>query len=79
MSKINFVLVLLLLISSCGQDTNKDKGIKSRSKRDDLREQAQEVQKTPEEALRDKLSDNQKQGLNFLKGALGDDNDLKNF
>ncbi|AHH04277.1 Mlp lipoprotein family protein (plasmid) [Borrelia nietonii YOR] len=79
MSKINFVLVLLLLISSCGQDTNKDKGIKSRSKRDDLREQAQEVQKTPEEALRDKLSDNQKQGLNFLKGALGDDNDFKKF
>ncbi|AHH13142.1 Lipoprotein (plasmid) [Borrelia hermsii YBT] len=61
MKKINFVLIiLLLLISSCGQDNNKDKGIKSRSKRDDLREQAQEGQKTPEEALRDKLSDNQK-------------------
>lgn len=32
MNKINFVLVLLLIISSCNQDNNKDKGVKSRNK-----------------------------------------------
>ncbi|AHH14405.1 Mlp family lipoprotein [Borrelia hermsii] len=75
MSKINFILVLLLLISNCGQDNNKDKEIKSRNKRNSG-EATQEVQKTPEEALREKLTEEQKKGLNFLKDALGDDNKL---
>ncbi|ABF82191.1 Mlp family lipoprotein [Borrelia hermsii] len=74
MSKINFILVLLLLISSCNQDNNKDKKIKSRNKRD--LETTQKVQKTPEEALREKLTEKQKKGLDFLKDALGDDNKL---
>ncbi|AHH14443.1 Mlp family lipoprotein [Borrelia hermsii] len=80
MKVINFVLIILLLIiSNCGQYNNKDKGIKSRSKRDDLREQAQEVQKTPEEALREKLNDIEKSNLNFLKDALGDENKFNQF
>ncbi|ACH95239.1 Mlp family lipoprotein (plasmid) [Borrelia recurrentis] len=64
----NFTLILLLLMSSCKQDNNTNKGIKSRNKRD--LEQQVEAQKTPEEALREKLNDNQRKGLDFLKDAL---------
>ncbi|ETZ17729.1 Lipoprotein [Borrelia duttonii CR2A] len=41
----NFTLILLLLMSSCKQDNNTNKGIKSRNKRD--LEQQVEAQKTP--------------------------------
>ncbi|WP_024654396.1 Mlp family lipoprotein [Borrelia hispanica] len=73
----NFTLILLLLMSSCEQDNNTNKGIKSRNKRD--LEQQVEAQKTPEEDLREKLSDNQKQGLDFLKEALSSESDFNNF
>ncbi|WP_155806558.1 Mlp family lipoprotein [Borrelia duttonii] len=64
----NFTLILLLLMNSCDQEKNTNKGIKSRNKRD--LEQQVEAQKTPEEDLREKLSDNQRKGLDFLKEAL---------
>ncbi|WP_024654535.1 Mlp family lipoprotein [Borrelia hispanica] len=68
----NFTLILLLLMNSCEQDNNTNKGIKSRNKRD--LEQQVEAQKTPEEDLREKLSESQKQGLDFLKEALSSEN-----
>ncbi|ACH95195.1 Mlp family lipoprotein (plasmid) [Borrelia recurrentis] len=68
MKIINFTLILLLLMSSCEQDNNTNKGIKSSNKRD--LEQQVEAQKTPEEDLREKLDDNQRKGLDFLKEAL---------
>ncbi|UPA18367.1 Mlp family lipoprotein [Borrelia puertoricensis] len=73
MNKINFILVLALLISSCEYEHG-NATPKSRVKRN-LEEQ-EEVQKTPEDALREKLNDTQKQGLDFLKDALGDDSIL---
>ncbi|WP_025401543.1 Mlp family lipoprotein [Borrelia crocidurae] len=73
----NFTLILLLLMSSCEQDNNTNKGIKSRNKRD--LEQQVEAQKTPEENLREKLNDNQRKGLDFLKEALSSDSDFNNF
>ncbi|UPA11667.1 Mlp family lipoprotein (plasmid) [Borrelia parkeri] len=73
MNKINFILVLALLISSCEYEHG-NATPKSRVKRN-LEEQ-EEVQKTPEEVLREKLNDTQKQGLEFLKDTLGDDNKL---
>ncbi|ETZ17283.1 Mlp lipoprotein family protein [Borrelia duttonii CR2A] len=73
----NFTLILLLLMSSCDQEKNTNKGIKSRNKRD--LEQQVEAQKTPEEALREKLNDNQKKGLDFLKDALSSESDFNNF
>ncbi|WP_434757239.1 hypothetical protein bpuCAU1_001780 (plasmid) [Borrelia puertoricensis] len=57
MNKINFILVLLLLISSCEYEHG-NATPKSRVKRN-LEEQ-EEVQKTPENALREKLNDTQK-------------------
>ncbi|UPA10082.1 Mlp family lipoprotein (plasmid) [Borrelia nietonii YOR] len=74
MNKINFILVLLLLINSCNQNNNKDKEIKSKNKRD--LKATQEVQKTPEEALREKLNDTEKTNLDFLKEALGNESDF---
>ncbi|WP_318250867.1 hypothetical protein [Borrelia duttonii] len=59
----NFTLILLLLMSSCDQENNTNKGIKSSNKRD--LEQQVEAQKTPEEDLREKLDDNQRKGLVF--------------
>ncbi|ABF82179.1 Mlp family lipoprotein [Borrelia hermsii] len=74
MNKINFILILLLLISSCNQNNNKDKEIKSKNKRD--LEATQEVQKTPEEMLKEKLNDTEKTNLDFLKEALGNESDF---
>ncbi|WP_025401126.1 Mlp family lipoprotein [Borrelia crocidurae] len=73
----NFTLILLLLMSSCDQEKNTNKGIKSRNKRD--LEQQVEAQKIPEETLREKLSDSQTKGLDFLKEALGSESDFNNF
>ncbi|WP_330730464.1 Mlp family lipoprotein [Borrelia turicatae] len=70
MNKINFILILLLLINSCEYEHG-NATPKSRVKRNF--EEQEEVQKTPEEVLKEKLNDNQKQGLNFLKDALGND------
>ncbi|UPA18711.1 Mlp family lipoprotein [Borrelia puertoricensis] len=74
MNKINFILILLLLISSCEYEHG-NATPKSRSKRD-LSNEREQVEKTPEDALREKLNDSQKQGLEFLKDALSDDNKL---
>ncbi|WP_024654322.1 Mlp family lipoprotein, partial [Borrelia hispanica] len=73
----NFTLILLLLMSSCKQDNNTNKGIKSRNKRD--LEQQVEAQKTPEENLREKLSESQIKGLDFLKEALSSDSEFNKF
>ncbi|WP_024654552.1 Mlp family lipoprotein [Borrelia hispanica] len=73
----NFTLILLLLMSSCDQENNTNKGIKSRNKRD--LEQQVEAQKTPEETLREKLSESQIKGLDFLKEALSSESELNKF
>ncbi|WP_434757396.1 Mlp family lipoprotein (plasmid) [Borrelia puertoricensis] len=79
MNKINFILILLLLISSCEYEHG-NATPKSRSKRDLSNEREQvEVQKTPEDALREKLNDSQKQGLEFLKDALGSESKFNQF
>ncbi|WP_041177061.1 Mlp family lipoprotein, partial [Borrelia crocidurae] len=70
----NFTLILLILMSSCEQDNNTNKEIKSRNKID--LEQQVEAQKTPEETLREKLNESQIKGLDFLKEALGNESDL---
>ncbi|WP_434757319.1 Mlp family lipoprotein (plasmid) [Borrelia puertoricensis] len=73
MKKVNFILFALLLINSCDWfDFDKDVKSRGRSKREVNSEQTEEVQKTTEELLKKKLSDTQKQGLNFLKNALDD-------
>ncbi|ASJ27751.1 Mlp family lipoprotein [Borrelia turicatae] len=76
MNKINFILVLLLLISSCEYEHG-NATPKSRVKRN-LEEQS-EVQKTPEEALREKLNDTEKTNLDFLKEALGNESKFSQF
>ncbi|WAZ72776.1 Mlp family lipoprotein (plasmid) [Borrelia miyamotoi] len=80
MKKINVVLILSLLISSCDQNEliNSSKETKSRGKRE-LREEQVEVKKTAEEALKEKLSEEESKGLNFLKEALGDENNFNKF
>ncbi|UPA18829.1 Mlp family lipoprotein [Borrelia puertoricensis] len=70
MNKINFILILLLLISSCEYEHG-NATPKSRVKRNF--EEQSEVQKTPEDALREKLNETQKTNLDFLKEALGND------
>ncbi|WP_347343300.1 Mlp family lipoprotein [Borrelia puertoricensis] len=71
MNKINFILILLLLISSCEYEHG-NATPKSRVKRNF--EEQSEIQKTPEEAsLREKLNETQKKNLDFLKEALGND------
>ncbi|UPA12776.1 Mlp family lipoprotein [Borrelia venezuelensis] len=76
MNKINFILVLALLISSCeyehGNATPKSK-VKGNF------EEQEEVQKTPEDALKEKLNDTQKSNLDFLKQALGNDDLFNKF
>ncbi|UPA15673.1 Mlp family lipoprotein [Borrelia turicatae] len=76
MNKINFILVLLLLISSCEYEHGNITP-KSRVKRN-LEEQ-EKVQKTPEEALRNKLNDTEKSNLDFLKEALDSESDFNKF
>ncbi|AHH05862.1 Mlp family lipoprotein (plasmid) [Borrelia miyamotoi] len=75
MKRINFILILLLLIGSCGQYENANNVSKRRAKRD-LKQQIKEVKKTPEEALKEKLSEDEKINLEFLKEALGDESKL---
>ncbi|AHH13441.1 Mlp lipoprotein family protein (plasmid) [Borrelia hermsii YBT] len=76
MNKINFILVLLLLINSCEYEHG-NATPKSRVKRN-LEEQSK-VQKTPEEVLREKLNDTEKSNLDFLKEALGSESDFNKF
>ncbi|WP_346313244.1 Mlp family lipoprotein [Borrelia miyamotoi] len=78
MKIINFVLILSLLISSCGQYENANNVSKRRSKRD-IKQQIDEVKKTPEEALKEKLSEEEKVNLEFLKEALGDESKFGQF
>ncbi|UPA18567.1 Mlp family lipoprotein [Borrelia puertoricensis] len=76
MNKINFILILLLLISSCEYEHG-NATPKSRVKRNF--EEQEEVQKTPEDALREKLNETQKTNLDFLKQALGNDDLFNKF
>ncbi|AHH04459.1 Mlp lipoprotein family protein (plasmid) [Borrelia nietonii YOR] len=69
MKTINFILVLLLLISSCEYE-HRNATPKRRVKRNS--EEQSEVQKTPEAVLKEKLNDTEKSNLDFLKDALGD-------
>ncbi|QTL84196.1 Mlp family lipoprotein [Borrelia miyamotoi] len=79
MRRIGYMLITLLLISSCSEHEfiNSNKETKSRSKRD-LSTQ-DEVKKTPEEALKEKLSEEEKVNLEFLKEALGDESKFGQF
>ncbi|WAZ72902.1 Mlp family lipoprotein (plasmid) [Borrelia miyamotoi] len=76
MRRINVVLILSLLINSCGQYEKENNVTKSRNKRELSNEQVEMVKKTAEETLREKLSDDESKGLNFLKEALGDESKL---
>ncbi|WP_434757533.1 Mlp family lipoprotein (plasmid) [Borrelia puertoricensis] len=76
MNKINFILILLLLISSCEYEHG-NATPKSRVKRNF--EEQSEVQKTPEELLKEKLNDTEKTNLQFLKEALGSEADFNKF
>ncbi|UPA17178.1 Mlp family lipoprotein (plasmid) [Borrelia coriaceae] len=77
MSKINVVLILLLLVNSCNKYdfTNNTEESKSRGKREISEEQTREIKKTPKEILREKLNEEEKANLDFLKESLGDDFD----
>ncbi|QFP42616.1 Mlp family lipoprotein (plasmid) [Borrelia miyamotoi] len=79
MRKIGYMLITLLLISSCGKHDfiNSSQEPQNRSKRDLSKQE--ETQKTPEEELKEKLSEEEKGNLNFLKEALGDDGKFGQF
>ncbi|UPA15359.1 Mlp family lipoprotein [Borrelia turicatae] len=79
MRKINFILIILLIINSCGKHdfTNSTQEPKSKGKRN-LEEQSA-VQKTPEEVLKEKLNDTEKSNLDFLKQALGSESKFSQF
>ncbi|QBK63775.1 Mlp family lipoprotein (plasmid) [Borrelia miyamotoi] len=66
--------------SSCCQNefNNNGEETKSRRKRD-LSEKQVVLKKTPEEELREKLSEDEKINLEFLKEALGDDGKFDQF
>ncbi|AYE36820.1 hypothetical protein DB313_04795 (plasmid) [Borrelia turcica IST7] len=80
MGRVKYVVVfLLLLVVGCkqynGEVENKSEGLKAKIG-DGVIEEGEgkdEVKKTAEETLREKLNDKQKKGLNFLKEALGDE------
>ncbi|UPA15884.1 hypothetical protein bcCo53_000003 [Borrelia coriaceae] len=67
MKKIHFILFTLLIICSCGLIS------KSKGNKENLETQAA-TQKTPEEALREHLSETQNKGLDFLKEVLKGNN-----
>ncbi|WP_024653007.1 Mlp family lipoprotein [Borrelia persica] len=77
MKKINIILILLLMINSCDQykqqNTDNDKPQK------DEAAQTEEVKKTPEKILKEKLNDTEKINLNFLKEALNNESDFNKF
>ncbi|WP_331712201.1 Mlp family lipoprotein [Borrelia miyamotoi] len=79
MKSINFVLFMLLLISSFGLYNNKNKEIENGANNGELGQQV-EKQKTSEEALRERLSESQNKNLDFLKEILdGDDSKFSKF
>ncbi|ATQ19159.1 Mlp family lipoprotein (plasmid) [Borrelia miyamotoi] len=79
MRRISCILLLLVLISSCGQnDFTTNVETKSRGKRE-LSEEQVVVKKAPEEILRERLSEEEKRNLDFLKEALGDNGKFNQF
>ncbi|MCD2372076.1 Mlp family lipoprotein [Borreliella burgdorferi] len=72
MKIINILFCLfLLMLNSCNSNDTNTKQTKSRSKRDLIpKEVTQEKPKSKEELLREKLSDDQKTQLGWLKTAL---------
>ncbi|QTL83976.1 Mlp family lipoprotein [Borrelia miyamotoi] len=78
MKRINFILILLLLIDSCGQYENENHTAKRRVKKD-LKQQIKEVKKESEEELKENLSEKEKANLEFIKEALDDDSKLNQF
>ncbi|WP_425337271.1 Mlp family lipoprotein [Borreliella tanukii] len=87
MKIINILFCLFLLVlNSCNSNNNdafkknnknNTQEVKSRKKRD-ISEQ-QEKPKSKEDLLREKLSDDQKTQLDWLKEALGDDGEFNKF
>ncbi|AYE36818.1 hypothetical protein DB313_04785 (plasmid) [Borrelia turcica IST7] len=83
MGRVEYVVLFLLLIVSCKQYDEEvveknEKSLKNTSVEEGLGEKV-ETKQTPEEALREKLNEKQKVGLDFLKEALGDEGKLNNL
>ncbi|MCD2385102.1 Mlp family lipoprotein [Borreliella burgdorferi] len=81
MKIINILFCLfLLMLNSCNSNDTNTKQTKSRSKRDLIpKEVTQEKPKSKEELLREKLSDDQKTHLDWLKEALKSDREFDKF
>lgn len=72
MKIINVLFCLFLLIlNGCNADDSNTQQTKSRKKRDlTPKEEQQEIPKSPEELLKEKLTEDQKKHLDWLKTAL---------
>ncbi len=81
MKIINILFCLFLLIlNSCAANDTQTQQTKSKGKRDLTQKEAtQEKPKSKEELLREKLNDNQKTHLDWLKEALGNDGEFNKF
>ncbi|MCD2385114.1 Mlp family lipoprotein [Borreliella burgdorferi] len=82
MKIINILFCLfLLMLNGCNSNDTNTSQTKSRQKRDltQKEEVQQEKPKSKEELLREKLSDDQKTHLDWLKEALGNDEEFDKF
>ncbi|ACO38146.1 lipoprotein (plasmid) [Borreliella burgdorferi 29805] len=82
MKIINILFCLfLLMLNGCNSNDTNNSQTKSRQKRDltQKEEVQQEKPKSKEELLREKLSDDQKKHLDWLKEALGNDGEFDKF
>ncbi|WP_418905807.1 Mlp family lipoprotein [Borreliella japonica] len=81
MKIINILFCLFLLVlNSCNSNDTHTQQVKSRKKRDlEQKESQQEKPKSKEELLREKLTDDQKTQLDWLKTALTGDEEFDKF
>ncbi|QFP42591.1 Mlp family lipoprotein (plasmid) [Borrelia miyamotoi] len=79
MIRISCILLLLVLISSCCQNEFTNNVEKKSIEKKELSEEQIVVKKTPKEILREKLSEEEKGNLNFLKEALSDNSKFNWF
>ncbi len=81
MKIINILFCLfLLMLNGCNSNDTNTSQTKSRQKRDlTQKEITQEKPKSKEELLREKLNDDQKTHLDWLKEALGNDGEFDKF
>ncbi len=81
MKIINILFCLfLLMLNGCNSNDTNTRQTKSRGKRDlTKKEVTQEKPKSKEDLLREKLSEDQKTHLDWLKEALGNDGEFNKF